>query len=274
MTNGRLSILILGGLAAIWLIWTAPPPLEAAAPAHETARQMEIRRLFDTLDAINAAARTIYTARIVGGGKAAGLGFGEDWAEPGVDKGPLPALLLREVARNLEAKPPRVGLYLGSDMPINRSNLFEADSAVAFTKVRETRAPAYSVDPDVGQVALYPDLASADPCVTCHNAHPDSPKTDWRKGDVMGATTWTYPDETVGAADGLDAVKALYQSIGEAYAAYLARAAGFAKPPAIGTDWPAEGRYVLPSRAVFMAEVRAASAGAVLDHLVLRETTP
>jgi adenylate cyclase len=271
MSTGRLTILILGLMGAIWLFASAPPPLEAAITRGDDDRSVETRRLFDALDAVNGAARAIYTARIVGGGQKAGLAFGEDWAEPGVDKGPLPALLLRAVAANLEAKPPRVGLYLGSDQPINASNLFTGQGAAAFALVRQTRRPVYSTDPVAGQVALYPDLAAADPCVTCHNDHPDSPKTDWQLGDVMGATTWTYPDGTVGAAASLDAIEALYQAIGEAYDAYLARAAGFAEPPVIGADWPEAGRRVLPARAVFMAAVRQASAGAVLDRLVLVE---
>ncbi|MEK6801621.1 MAG: DUF3365 domain-containing protein [Nitrospirota bacterium] len=31
------------------------------------------------------------------------------------------------------------------------------------------------------------DLAIADSCVDCHNAHPTSPKNDFKKGDIMGA---------------------------------------------------------------------------------------
>jgi hypothetical protein len=31
------------------------------------------------------------------------------------------------------------------------------------------------------------DLAIADSCVACHNAHPTSPKKDFKKGDMMGA---------------------------------------------------------------------------------------
>ena len=44
---------------------------------------------------------------------------------------------------------------------------------------------------------MFPDLASVKPCVTCHNQHPDTPKADWVLGDVMGATTWSYPKANV-----------------------------------------------------------------------------
>lgn len=154
-------------------------------------RTIPVERLFKTVNDINAAARSIYTSRIVGGGLKAGMKFCEDWADPGVDKGPLPALFLRLVAGELERRPPQIGLYLGSDAQINASNLFTGAQAEAFAKVRATRAgefqPSNATSP---AVAMYPDFASAAPCVSCHNDHPDSPKTDWKLNDVMGATTW------------------------------------------------------------------------------------
>ncbi|MGA1623334.1 MAG: histidine kinase dimerization/phosphoacceptor domain -containing protein, partial [Synechocystis sp.] len=30
-------------------------------------------------------------------------------------------------------------------------------------------------------------------CVACHNSHPDSPKRDWKVGEMRGALTWSYP---------------------------------------------------------------------------------
>ena len=35
-------------------------------------------------------------------------------------------------------------------------------------------------------VAVYADVASVQACVSCHNGHPKSPKTDFKLGDVMG----------------------------------------------------------------------------------------
>ena len=37
------------------------------------------------------------------------------------------------------------------------------------------------------------DFASAQACVVCHNAHPDSPKHDFQLGDMMGALVVTVP---------------------------------------------------------------------------------
>ena len=35
-------------------------------------------------------------------------------------------------------------------------------------------------------VAVYPDVATAEACVSCHNGHPSSPRRDFELGDVMG----------------------------------------------------------------------------------------
>ena len=41
--------------------------------------------------------------------------------------------------------------------------------------------------------AVYADVAIAEPCVTCHNGHKDSPKTDFKLGDVMGGVVIRVP---------------------------------------------------------------------------------
>lgn len=269
MTTLRLVLAGIFTSLGIYLFVTAPPVLPDADDTRAEARPLEVEKLFNAADAVNAAARQIYTARIVGGGKKAGLKFGEDWAEPGVEKGPLPALFLRAVAARMETKPARLGLYLGSDEPINKSNLFEGAQAEAFRQVKQTRGPVFSTTEGGGQVAMYPDFASAKPCVVCHNDHPDSPKTDWKLDDVMGATTWTYPSDEVGAGDYLSVTEALFQSVEEAYQAYLDRAAAFAQPVPIGGAWPAEGRPALPDAPTFMAEVRRAASERVVTELIL-----
>ncbi len=41
--------------------------------------------------------------------------------------------------------------------------------------------------------AIYPDIAVSETCVTCHNNHPNSPKSDFKKGDVMGGIIIDLP---------------------------------------------------------------------------------
>jgi len=43
--------------------------------------------------------------------------------------------------------------------------------------------------------AIYPHRATGASCVECHNRHPDSPRRDYRAGDVMGAIVVRIPLE-------------------------------------------------------------------------------
>jgi hypothetical protein len=44
-------------------------------------------------------------------------------------------------------------------------------------------------------MALYPDRAVSEACVSCHNTHPESPRKDFKLGDVMGAVVVAFPVE-------------------------------------------------------------------------------
>ncbi len=260
-----LRIVLIGGFTClgVYLFATAPPPLSEEAEVAEGC-QHPVEDLFAVTNHINSVARGIYTKRIVGGGMAAGLKFGEEWREPGVEQGPLPALFLRETAANLEAMPPPLGLYLGSDAPINPSNLFSDAQMGAFETVKATHKPVISEDALAGHVAMYPDIASVAPCVSCHNEHKDSPKTDWRLNDVMGATTWTYPKSQVTTEEFWSVINAMFAAVEQTYEAYLSKVSGFSHPAKIGQEWPSEGNKHLPNGEIFMAQVRREAADEVL----------
>lgn len=262
------------GIAAclgIYLFASAPSELPDTALANSAGEPIEVERMFNALNALNDAARGIYTKRVVGGGLKAGLKFGEDWAEPGVEKGPLPALFLRVVAGRIESKPPTLGLYLGSDEPINKSNLFTGEQAENFAKLKSLGSPLIDQVENVGFVGMYPDLASVKPCVSCHNDHADSPKTDWKLDDMMGATTWIYPKGMLSPSEYLVVTEAFYRSVEEAYTMYLEKTAQFAEPVPIGPGWPEEGKRQLPDLETFMAAVKEQASPAVLSQMILAE---
>jgi len=72
----------------------------------------------------NEKTRTLYTKKIVGLGKKAGIGFHEDWEKADVEAGPLPALFLRGTSNEIQKTNVPLGLYLGSDFPIVKANKF------------------------------------------------------------------------------------------------------------------------------------------------------
>lgn len=259
--------------SAIYLFATAPTELPDGDALTAGGNEVRAEQIFNTANSINDAARYIYTKRIVGPGSKSGLKFGEEWAEPGVEEGPLPALFLRIVAGRMETKPEPLGLYLGSDEPINASNLFSGQQMVQFEEVKNSLLPSFG-ESDAGYlVAMYPDIASAQPCVACHNEHPDSPKTDWKLNDIMGATTWTYPKETITEADLLNSSRAVFAAIEESYSAYLMKVESFKEPVDVGESWPVDGARALPDANTFMAAVREAASATVLKEILLAKNT-
>ena len=264
----RSAVVIVSAAAAlsVYLFVNAPPPL-AAEPARATGT-VPIRTVFAMLERENDAARALWTQEIVARGKDAGLKFDEKWRDASVHAGPLPALFLRETARNLERSSLRLGLFLGSPSPINAANQFSGEQAKHFDALVTGGGSQYFVDPSTGmQTAMYADVAISEACASCHNEHADSPKTDWTVNDVMGATTWMYPEDKVTTERALELVRTLRTSIRGAYAAYLAKAARFPSAPKVGTAWPRDG-YSLPSEDVFMRELARRSSTSTLLSLL------
>src|SRR5690606_12259499 len=126
---------------SVYLFASAPPPLAAQVQAE--GQRVSVRELFDMVAAENATVRTLYTSRIVGPGKKVGLAFDEAWQKAEVQAGPLPALFLRETARNLGRRPPPLGLFLGSDAPIAEANLFTGLQQTEFEQMRVDQQPRY-----------------------------------------------------------------------------------------------------------------------------------
>ena len=235
----------------IYLFAQRPTPL---VDGESAGRLIPVETMFRILAAENDAARGLYTKTIVADGMKAGLGFSEKWREADVAAGPLPALFLREAATSIQKSTIPLGLFLGSDFPISQSNNFDSVQAERFRMMRVSSEPQFFYSPDIKlQVAMFADVAVAPGCVTCHNEHPRSPKSDWKLGDMMGATTWSYPKDKVTLEEVMQVISAYRGGVVDAYDAYLAKAAKFSKPPEVGNRWPQDG-YYLPSKDVFIAE--------------------
>lgn len=255
------------GLAVvgIYLFAQRPVPL---TDGDSTGRTVPIETMFRIIAAENDAARGLFTKEIVAPGLKAGLKFREDWREADVAAGPLPALFLRETATSIQKTKIPLGLFLGSDYPIAQSNKFEGVQAERFQALRESSKPEFFYAADIKlYAAMFPDLAIAQGCATCHNEHPKSPKLDWKLNDIMGATTLSYPKEKV-TLDELTQIIAAYRvGVVAAYDAYLEKAAKFEKPPEIGERWPKEG-YFLPSKEVFVKEFERRASSGTLNLLL------
>ena len=262
------SVLALAALvvAGIYFFATAPADLDDAS----AARDVPVETLVRLLDAEYASIRAIYTGEIVTPGQKIGLAYREDWKERDVHAGPLPALLLRETANRLQQRVPELNLFLGSAYPIEASNMFKGAQSAYFAGIERDRKPRFFLDDSTGrQTAMFPDIASAPACVSCHNEHAKSPRKDWKQGDVMGATTWSFARETLSTDEVVEILAAYRASAMDTYEAYLKKTARFdaAKRPQLGERWPKDGLY-LPDAQTFRRRMEERNSIASLNLLL------
>lgn len=244
-------------------------PEEKTAQAGEE-KVFAVEEVLEMVAKENDVTRTLYTKAIVGKGKTQGMKFDEDWRKDDVEAGPLPALFLRGVATSIRKGPVPLGLYLGSDFPVNAANKFEGKQAELFAQIKKDQKPQFFYDEEQKlHTAMFADLASAGACVTCHNKHPQTTKSDWELGDVMGATTWQYPKDSLTYKETVAVLNSYAKGTVDIYMEYLDEIEAFkeSEKPEIGDKWPAEGKY-LPTPEVFLDSVRKLSSYETMKHLV------
>lgn len=259
-----LSLVSLG----IYLFVSAPPPLDLNS--NKEKKHYSIEEGLKILSNFNDGARTFYTKQIVGKGLAVGLDFHEDWEKENVEAGPLPALFLRGTASYLEKSPVPLGLYLGSDYPIVKANLFEGMQAEKFKEMRKDKKPKFFYDADTERyIGMFPDFAGAQACVTCHNEHKNTPKDNWNLNDLMGATTWSYPTDSLSTDELMAMIDVYKKGVSNTYDSYLKEIETFnqKEKPYVGKFWPVDGYYI-PSLEVFNDTLSKLSSEAILKGLL------
>jgi hypothetical protein len=149
------------------------------------------QRMADAIHTVLEADRTVYTQKVVNrltiDEKA--IKASEHWQE---DKAlVLPAQMFRMGAELVNEKAPGFSYALISEWAINKKNLPRTDGEKqGMAALLKTPAQPFYSEEELGGkryfTAVYADIAVAEACVQCHNAHKDSPRTDFKKGDVMG----------------------------------------------------------------------------------------
>jgi hypothetical protein len=113
---------------------------------------------------------------------------------------PLPVQLVRETSEIAELTGPNVRYRLISQWPINKANAAGTEFERRGLKEVQARPnrPYSNASPVAGSEeqlfeAVYADIAVTAACVDCHNAHANSPKKDFKVGDVMGGLVISFP---------------------------------------------------------------------------------
>jgi hypothetical protein len=192
---GALVLIALGFIASVSL--RVPPERPARAKPTGVIRPQD---LADALHAVIAADREVYSRVIVHRlqDEAKVIKTSEHWQE---EKAlPLPAQMLRLGGEAVQQKGAEFAYVLRSLWPINQKNGPETEVERAGLKfVAEHPQQKYYAEETLGGrryiTAVYPDAATSQSCVTCHNEHPRSPKKDFKLGDVMGGLVIRVPLE-------------------------------------------------------------------------------
>jgi len=169
----------------------------SSAATEETAFNLPVETVADYLYAMIEADREVYTKHVVERMQIKGVVVAsENWEEKNTL--PLPAQFLMESGRVMARKGIGIKYRLISLWPINKRNVASSE----FERIGLGTILTHPTKPYTGYVkeggaryfqAVYPDLAVAQACIGCHNAHPDSPKQDFKINDVMGGIVISIP---------------------------------------------------------------------------------
>jgi hypothetical protein len=177
----------------------------AAISAEGADSTVSVKAMADALHLVLDSDRTIYTRKIVNRlvKKEKVIKASEHFED---DKAlALPAQMFRfgsELAAKRAESMDDVNFSytLQSLWPINKQNAPKTRAEKAGLKyVAENKGKNYYTTEELGGkkyfTAVYADTGVAPVCVACHNAHPDTPKKDFKLGDVMGGVVIRIPIE-------------------------------------------------------------------------------
>ncbi len=177
-----------------------------AVAAEPGSEMVSVKAMADALHMVMDSDRTVYTKKIVNRLVKkekvikASEHFEDDQALA------LPAQMFRfgaEMVAERAASNPEVDFSysLQSLWPVNKQNAPKTEAEKTGLKfIAENKGKNYYTTEELGGkkyfTAIYPDIGVAPVCVSCHNAHPDTPKSDFKLGDVMGGVVIRIPVES------------------------------------------------------------------------------
>lgn len=168
-------------IAAIWLF--LPPVIADNVRADAVRTAQQIANQFKTI-------RGYYTKNVIKKAVADGNlkpSFNHASEEGSI---PLPATFIHDMSELLKEEDTSVNLYSDFPFPVRGERVLDDFQQRAWAFLSTNPEEIYVQQENQGgrevvRVAVA-DRMVAEACVSCHNAHPDSPKTDWAMGDVRG----------------------------------------------------------------------------------------
>lgn len=187
----RKRMLVIGTLVVI---------LSATSVQAKTKGGWSYQKVADALHTVMRADRTVYTKKVIQRlTKKDKVIKASEYFED--EKAlPLPAQMFRMGAEVVsEDEESGFSYSLQSLWPINKTNAARQTDVEkeGLQYIIDNPGENFYGEETLGKqkyfTAVYPDVAVASACVTCHNEHKDSPKRDFEVGDVMGGVVIRIP---------------------------------------------------------------------------------
>lgn len=192
MKKGHAGLIGAMTLAAVAAVGCGNQGGGGGAPTGVTPQQMA-----DALRAVIAADRAVYAKEVVDRLQTEGtIKATERFKEEKTL--PLPAQMLRMGSEHAAKSTTAFSYALLSMWPINKQNSPKTDAEKAGLKaVADNPDKPYYTEEKLGDktyfTAVYADKSVAPACTTCHNGHADSPRKDFKDGDVLGGVVIRIP---------------------------------------------------------------------------------
>lgn len=156
------------------------------------------QKMADALHAVMESDRTVYTRKVINrlANEDKVIKTSEHWQD---DKAlPLPVQMFRMGAEMVTEKDVGFTYSLLSMWPVNKQNKPKTPlEKEGLQFVVDNLGKNYYGKEKLGDTtyytAVYADVAVAPACVACHNKHTDSPRHDFKLGDVMGGVVVRIP---------------------------------------------------------------------------------
>jgi class 3 adenylate cyclase len=180
LTGGAIAFLLLALPLAVWLDLTE---------LSKTA----LRRQAIDLNSVITSVRSYYASNVVGRILANPDGTTKVVHNYESVRGaiPIPATLSLELGRVIGAQQENITYRFVSDFPfqnraVHQLDKFEKDALDALRRDPEQKILDTETSLFNDKVRLVAPVTMGPACVSCHNSHPESPKKDWKVGDVRG----------------------------------------------------------------------------------------
>jgi methyl-accepting chemotaxis protein len=168
------------------------------AEAHDATTDLAGLTAAKTLAAETASLRTFYTEQVVARAKKSGMQIGYDFHDK-TDTLPLPATFVKALGAQIAKDHPGTNIRLFSRFPFPHAatggQRDEFEEYALTNLERDPKTPVWRIEHEDGRATMryaVADMMTVG-CVACHNSHPESPRRDWKEGDMRGVLEVAVP---------------------------------------------------------------------------------